>query len=1002
MTPGVETTTGPLGQGLGNAVGHGAGRAHARGALRQRARRPPHLRARERRRPDGGRRAARRARSPGTSGWASSSSCTTTTAITIDGPTSLAFSEDVGAPLRGLRLGRAARRRPLARRGARARSRARSATEDRPHLIVCRTHIGFGSPAVDTAEAHGSFKDADYTEQTRADAGLDAAAVRGSRRGARGVPRQRGARRARCARVGGAARARARRSRARRALARDGRARAAGRPRRGCCRSCAARSRWRRAQASGKVINALAEKRAVADRRLGRSRGLEQHAIAGAASIARGKFVGRNLHFGVREHGMGAIANGLALHGGIRPYVATFLVFSDYMRPARAAGGADGPAGRLRLHARLDLRRRGRADAPAGRAARRAARDSEPRRVAAGATRARRSSPGTRRCAATTGRRRSCSRARTCRCSSRTASRSRRRARRLGRAARAGRRAAGARDRGDRLGAPRSRSTPRARSRRRAGACAWCRCRVSSCFAAQDAAYRESVLPAASPRLRGRGGRRRSASATLLRPGDRFVGMSGFGASAPFKDLADAVRLHRARTSRASRGRCSPEARAPGARRCARARALARPRAAARRSRRRSTGSSATSRCRDESTRRHDPVTLLAIGDVGEPHGRDPRLHASMARRLAGRRTARRSLVLGDVFYRDGPARLLPRGGRAHLDSRAACSPGPSTRSSTQSWVRTRAASPAIPWSRWRETTITTAIRAATENACAQIPARRARLALRRARLRARRRASRRACSTRARSSWSARLARRCSSTRDFRARALAALHAELARLRQERPRSVARARAAPPARELRPAQRRRAGSTRYTRTCTRSTRRSSRRSRCRSRGLTDGGAQHVFEWRNRGLRRDLYRALEDAPGRRRARPATTTACSSSSSTIPARAGRSCRARGAKHTRVKRLGLDWLWTNRLARLAGPARRAACRGPRPGVRRRRGRRPRARRLRLRGAGRLARHAARRVLGPRDPDTARRRGASSGELTALRARFRGACAAVVELA
>jgi transketolase len=44
--------------------------------------------------------------------------------------------------------------------------------------------------------------------------------------------------------------------------------------------------------------------------------------------------VGRNLHFGVREHGMGAIANGLSLHGGIRPYVATFLVFSDYMRPA--------------------------------------------------------------------------------------------------------------------------------------------------------------------------------------------------------------------------------------------------------------------------------------------------------------------------------------------------------------------------------------------------------------------------------------------------------------------------------------------------------------------------------------------------------------------------------------------------------------------------------------------------------------------------------------------
>src|SRR5690606_17109262 len=43
---------------------------------------------------------------------------------------------------------------------------------------------------------------------------------------------------------------------------------------------------------------------------------------------------GRNLHFGVREHAMGSILNGIALHGGTRPYGATFLIFSDYMRPA--------------------------------------------------------------------------------------------------------------------------------------------------------------------------------------------------------------------------------------------------------------------------------------------------------------------------------------------------------------------------------------------------------------------------------------------------------------------------------------------------------------------------------------------------------------------------------------------------------------------------------------------------------------------------------------------
>ncbi len=47
-----------------------------------------------------------------------------------------------------------------------------------------------------------------------------------------------------------------------------------------------------------------------------------------------GDWYGRTLHFGIREHGMGSILNGIVLHGGTRPYGATFLVFSDYMRPA--------------------------------------------------------------------------------------------------------------------------------------------------------------------------------------------------------------------------------------------------------------------------------------------------------------------------------------------------------------------------------------------------------------------------------------------------------------------------------------------------------------------------------------------------------------------------------------------------------------------------------------------------------------------------------------------
>jgi transketolase len=56
--------------------------------------------------------------------------------------------------------------------------------------------------------------------------------------------------------------------------------------------------------------------------------------IKGGGDVAPGAFGGRNLHFGVREHAMGAIVNGIAYHGAFRPFGSTFLVFSDYMRGA--------------------------------------------------------------------------------------------------------------------------------------------------------------------------------------------------------------------------------------------------------------------------------------------------------------------------------------------------------------------------------------------------------------------------------------------------------------------------------------------------------------------------------------------------------------------------------------------------------------------------------------------------------------------------------------------
>jgi transketolase len=83
--------------------------------------------------------------------------------------------------------------------------------------------------------------------------------------------------------------------------------------------------------ASGKVMVALAQRipwLVGGDADLGGS----TKTIVGGGDYDRSG-AGRNLRFGVREHGMGAIANGMLYHGATRPFVATFFVFSDYMRP---------------------------------------------------------------------------------------------------------------------------------------------------------------------------------------------------------------------------------------------------------------------------------------------------------------------------------------------------------------------------------------------------------------------------------------------------------------------------------------------------------------------------------------------------------------------------------------------------------------------------------------------------------------------------------------------
>ncbi len=85
--------------------------------------------------------------------------------------------------------------------------------------------------------------------------------------------------------------------------------------------------------AGGKVLNAIAK---AVPNLVGGSADLgpsNKTVMEGAGEFAKDNPSGRNIHFGVREHAMGSITNGIVLHGGLRPFCATFLVFSDYMKP---------------------------------------------------------------------------------------------------------------------------------------------------------------------------------------------------------------------------------------------------------------------------------------------------------------------------------------------------------------------------------------------------------------------------------------------------------------------------------------------------------------------------------------------------------------------------------------------------------------------------------------------------------------------------------------------
>ena len=73
--------------------------------------------------------------------------------------------------------------------------------------------------------------------------------------------------------------------------------------------------------------------------------------VAATPEIGPSSYAGRYIHWGVREHGMAAAVNGIALHGGFIPSGASFLTFSDYCRPALRLAALDGNSRDRGLHA---------------------------------------------------------------------------------------------------------------------------------------------------------------------------------------------------------------------------------------------------------------------------------------------------------------------------------------------------------------------------------------------------------------------------------------------------------------------------------------------------------------------------------------------------------------------------------------------------------------------------------------------------------------------------
>ena len=336
-TPGVETTTGPLGQGVGNAVGM----AMAERILGEHFNRPGHRIIDHRTwaiASDGDLMEGVASEACSLAGHLRLSKLTLVyddNHITIDGDTALAFSEDVGRRFEayGWHVVKVGDGNDLAAI-AEALEAARSET-DRPTLVVLRTHIADPAPTKrDTAEAHGAPLGAEEVQRTKEIMGWPQ------------EPRFFIPNDALAHWRGAVDRGEALEAEWRSALS----AYATDHPElaaelgqwlsgklpegwdRGLPVLTPANGQLATRQASGLALQAIAT---AVPNLVGGSADLA--GSTGTALKDGGTFgptsSGRTIHWGVREHAMGASLNGIAAHGGLRPFGSTFLVFSDYMKP---------------------------------------------------------------------------------------------------------------------------------------------------------------------------------------------------------------------------------------------------------------------------------------------------------------------------------------------------------------------------------------------------------------------------------------------------------------------------------------------------------------------------------------------------------------------------------------------------------------------------------------------------------------------------------------------